>query len=105
MKLKDKSQPKTLQPWQAYHALTYESHWKPHVDTAWTEYQKAWKSEHLNVKPEKSRFQIMVEFMKAKFQEEDDKMKDLCEKYRKPETREEVSPAPVKSVSAINGSW
>ena len=83
----------------------YESRWKPHVDTAWTEYQKAWKSEHLNVKPEKSRFQIMVEFMKAKFQEEDDEMKNLHEKYWKPETREEVSPAPVKSVSAINTGY
>jgi len=35
LKVKGKPQPKKLQPWQAYHVLTYESHWKPHVDAAW----------------------------------------------------------------------
>jgi hypothetical protein len=57
--LKVKPMPKSrkLQPWQAYHALTYESKWKPHIDTAWTNYKKAWADEHPDKKtPPKNQF-------------------------------------------------
>jgi len=68
LKVKPPTLPRKLQPWQAYHVLTYHSQWKLHVDAAWA-------LEHPDEKPEKGRFQIMVEFMKAKFGEETDEMK------------------------------
>jgi hypothetical protein len=99
LKVNPAPRPKKLQAWQAYHALTYRSQWKPHVDTAWSEYQKAWKAEHSTEKPEKNRFQIMVEFMKEKYNEETEEMKKKCEEYERPEDR---NPTPVKSESDIN---
>jgi hypothetical protein len=69
------------------------------------EYTKAWGLEHPDQKPEKGRFQIMVEFMKAKFNEETDEMKAQCEEYRKPENREELSLKPAKSRVSINTEY
>jgi O6-methylguanine-DNA--protein-cysteine methyltransferase len=101
--MKPPPRPRILQPWQAYHALTYQSQWKPQVDTAWSEYKETWMAEHgSDEKPEKGRFQIMVEFMKQKFSEETEEMKKQCDEYRKPEKCEELSPTPVKSESALN---
>lgn len=105
LKVKPPTAPRKLQPWQAYHALTYHSHWKPHVDAAWAEYTKAWALEHPDEKPGKGRFQIMVEFMKTKFNEETDEMKARCEEYRNPEKREELNPKPGKSQSTINTNY
>ena len=68
---------KLLQGWQAYQALTYATKWKPHVDTAWNEYKSAWASENPDTKAPKNRFQVMVEFMKAKYAEETPEMKDI----------------------------
>ena len=81
MKLQTK--PKMLQGWQAYQALTYETKWKPHIDTAWEEYKLAWASENPDKKAPKKRFQIMIEFMKEKYAEETAEMKDHCEAYQK----------------------
>jgi hypothetical protein len=96
--------PKKLQAWQAYHALTYQSQWKPHIDTAWSEYQEAWTAEHPTEKPEKNRFQIMIEFIKQKYNEESEEMKKKCEEYRdeRPEDRDST---PVKLESDINADF
>jgi hypothetical protein len=80
--LKIKSKPKMLQSWQAYHALTYESIWKLHVDKEWEKYKAEWEVENPNEKPPKKRLQIMVEFMKGKFDNESEEMKARCEEYR-----------------------
>jgi hypothetical protein len=82
LNVKPKGQPKKLQLWQAYQALTYESKWKPDVDMAWSEYKNAWTSKHPDEKPPKNRFQIMIEFMKQKFEMESEDMKIRCEEYR-----------------------
>jgi hypothetical protein len=97
--------PRKLQPWQAYHALTYESRWKPHVNQAWIDYKKAWEDEHPDRKPEKTRFQIMVEFVKAKFEEEDEEMKIKCNDYQKPVGRNAIGLEPVDSVSSVNHEY
>jgi hypothetical protein len=102
LKVNQASRPKKLQPWQAYHALTYRSLWKTHIDTAWSEYQRAWSDEHPSEKPEKSRFQIMVEFMKQKYSEETEEMKKKCEEYERPEERDQT---PVKSESDLNADF
>ena len=72
-----------LQPWQAYHALAYLSKWKVVIDEKWDTYRTEWISDHPDSKPPKSRFQMMVEFMKEKYAEETPEMKAECEEYRK----------------------
>jgi len=98
--LKIKQKPKLLQDWQAYQALTYESKWKPHVDEEWERYKREWASEHPNENPPKKRFTIMVEFMKEKFKNESEEMKQRCEDYRK--SRKSESPVLNDSVMARN---
>ena len=87
-----KSKPKLPQEWQAYHALTYESQWKPEIDKTWAEYKIQWKSEHPNEKPEKTRFEIMNNFMRKKFAEATPEMLKQVEDYRK--KIKEESPVP-----------
>lgn len=103
LKIKPKTQPRMLQPWQAYHALTYKSWWKTEVNMAWSAYKNAWAAEHpAEEKPQKNRFQIMVEFMREKFKMETDEMKDRCEEYRKTRQLEATSPEPEKPDLARN---
>ena len=97
--LKIKSKPKMLQVWQAYHALTYESQWKPHVDKEWENYKAGWEVENPNEKPPKKRLQIMVEFMKEKFENKTEEMKARCEEYR---LARKESPVPNESEKARN---
>ena len=68
---------------QAYQALTYESLWKSEVDREWKEYQIEWESEHPGEDPPKGRFVIMNEFMREKFKNESEEMKERCEQYRR----------------------
>ena len=71
-----------LQAWQAYQTLMYESQWKPFVDEEWDRYRNEWVSEHLDKKPPKTRFTIMIEFIREKFVNETDEMKAQCEELR-----------------------
>ncbi|KIM35207.1 hypothetical protein M413DRAFT_20789 [Hebeloma cylindrosporum] len=100
--IKAKAQPRKLQPWQAYHALTYESRWKADINTAWTQYKNDWTAAHPNEKLPKNRFQIMIEFMKENFEAETEEMKSQCEEYRETRQREAASPDTTKSNSARN---
>lgn len=95
-----KPRPKMLQVWQAYHALTYETQWKPHVDKEWARYKTEWESENPSEKPPKNRFTIMVEFMKEKFKNETEEMKLRCEEFR--HARQSESPVPDESPMARN---
>ena len=103
--MKPAPQPRKLQSWQAYHALTYKSQWKPHVNQVWEDYKNTWEAEHANVKPEKGRFQIMVKFMKAKFKGETEEMKTKCEEYQNIEKREELGLVTVKTELAVNAEY
>jgi len=77
-----KPKPKLLQGWQAYHAMTYES-WKPEIDKTWAEYKIQWEAEHPDEKPEKTRFQIMNDFMKEKYAQATPEVLKQVEDYRK----------------------
>ena len=77
-----KGKPKMLQDWQVYHLLTYETVWKPYVDKEWETYKVEWEVEYPKEKPPKSQFQIMNEFIKEKYNNETDEMKEKCEDYR-----------------------
>ena len=90
--LKMKTKPRSLQDWQAYQALTYESKWKVIVDKEWKRYQAEWELEHPKETPPKKRFTFMVEFMKEKYKNETEEMKQKCEEYRK--ARKSESPVP-----------
>jgi hypothetical protein len=102
LKIERKPQPRILQPWQAYQALTYESRWKPEVDAAWSTYKNVWLTEHPEEKPPKIRFQIMIEFIKEKFEKETDEVKSQCEEYRKTRQVEAATPDPDKPDSVKN---
>ena len=79
-----------LQGWQAYQALTYESQWKPFIDEEWDRYTKEWVSKHPNEKPPKTRFELMIEFVKEKYENETEEMKERCEEFRKTLKEESV---------------
>ena len=70
-----------LQSWQAYHALTYETKWKPVIQERWTAYHEGWALEHPDEKPPKCWFQIMVDFMKEKYTGETPKIRVECKEY------------------------
>ena len=100
--LKVKTKPRMLHAWQAYHAITYEKQWKGEVDKVWAQYKAQWVSEHTDTKkPEKTRFQIMCEFMKEKYEEQTEEMKERCEEYRKLSVKGET-PVPVDSIQTRN---
>ena len=73
--------------------------WKPFIDEAWEAYKAEWVSENPTEKPPKNRFQIMVEFIKEKFNNETEDMKAQCEEYRR--VRKET-PFPIDSEAARN---
>ena len=98
--LKMVAKPKMLQCWQAYHALTYETKWKSHIDKEWAKYKMEWELENPSVKPPKNRFTIMVEFVKENFSNETEEMKLRCEEYQ--QTRQPETPALNDSPAARN---
>jgi hypothetical protein len=91
--LKIKQKPKTMQPWQAYQALTYESRWKEVVDKGWGDYVAKWKTENPDEKLAKTRLVFLMEFMKEKLAAESDAVKKEVEDYRL--SKKDESPAPV----------
>ena len=105
LKIKQKTQPRMLQPWQAYQALTYESKWKTEVDAAWSMYKSTWTTEHPEEKLPKSQFQIMIEFIKEKFEQESDEVKKQCEDYRRTRQVKAATPDPDKPDSVKNAKF
>ena len=72
-----------LQLWQVYHALTYQNQWKSVIQGLWDTYQTEWLSKHPDEpKPPKTHLQMMVEFMKEKYNQETNEMKAKCDEYR-----------------------
>ena len=87
-----KPKAKNLQGWQAYHALTYESQWKADVDKVWAEYKTKWETEHPDQKIQKTRFEIMNDFMKEKYAQATPEILKQVEDYR--QKVKEESPVP-----------
>lgn len=98
--LKVVAQPKMLHPWQAYQALTYETQWKTEVDKEWKEYKLKWESENPGEDPPKGRFAIMNEFLREKYKNESDEMKERCEQYRR--SLKEEGPGQTQSLQTRN---
>lgn len=94
-----------MQAWQAYQKLTYETQWKAEVDRIWDEYKEAWQAKHPGENPPKKRLTIMSDFMKEKYLEETDEMKEKCEKYRDPAFHDEATPGPVVKTNSVNAGY
>ena len=75
------------------------------MNAAWSEYKTKWTAEHPNEKLPKSRFQIMIEFMKKKFEAETEELKKQCEDYQEARQHDAGSPDPAKSDSAKNAEF
>jgi len=54
-----------LQPWQAYHALTYESKWKHKIDCQWEALTAAWDKDNPGIPRTKTRFEFMNTFIRG----------------------------------------
>ena len=66
-----------------YQSMTYEKKWKPIIDEEWNAYEKQWKAENPNTSIPKNRFTFMNNFIKAKYAEETDEVKDEVRERRK----------------------
>jgi hypothetical protein len=75
-----KGKQKTLQEWQVYHQMTYESQWKTVIDEEWGKYkaEKASLSEDLN----ETRFTFMSSFMRRKYSEESEEVQNNVRRRR-----------------------
>jgi hypothetical protein len=62
--------------------MTYETQWKGDVDKIWAEYKIEWVASHPDEKPEKTRFEIMNEFMKERFAQATPEILKEVEDYR-----------------------
>ena len=71
---------------------------------AWAKYkaEATWVAEHKDEKPPKTRFQVMVDFMKEKFAAETEEMKNCCEEYQTVWQVEQGTPDPVTPESTRN---
>ena len=63
--------------------MTYEKKWKTIIDEEWNAYEKQWKVENPNTSIPKNRFMFMNNFIKAKYAEETDEVKDEVRERRK----------------------
>jgi len=77
------------QPVQAYHDLTYEEIWKPIIDVEWDYHLKIWKADNQGQVPDKkNRFVFMNNFMRDRYNEEDEEMKQRVEEHRQANSRD-----------------
>jgi hypothetical protein len=77
-----RGKPKILQEWQVYHLMTYETQWKAVIDKDWETYRSTWEAENPGDELDKTRFTFMNLFMKQKYLEETEEVKDSVRKRR-----------------------
>ncbi|KAF8171333.1 hypothetical protein BJ912DRAFT_1066197 [Pholiota molesta] len=81
--LKIKRKSKRPQEWQIYQRLTYKDHWKPIIDKEWQKFRDEWEEKNgSESKPPHSRFAFMNVFLKTKYAEETDEMKERVQELR-----------------------
>ena len=71
---------KSLQEWQVYHQMTYESQWKVVIEEEWEKYKATWEVEKPGEKIDETRFTFMASFMKQKYSEESEEIQDSVRK-------------------------
>ena len=76
------------QPVQAYHDLTYEQIWKPIINIEWEYYLKNGNADNQGQAPDKNRFAFMNHFMRDRYNEEDEEMKQRVEEHRQTKSRD-----------------
>ena len=80
--LKLKAKPKTLQEWQVYQIMMYETQWKAVIDKEWETYKSTWEAENPGDELNKTRFTFMNSFMKEKYLEETEEVQSSVRKHR-----------------------
>jgi hypothetical protein len=83
-----KGKQKTLQEWQVYHNLTYESQWKAVIDEEWEKYKNTWKANNPSEELNETRFTFMASFMRKKYSEESEDVQNKVRRLRD-ESKEE----------------
>lgn len=76
------------QPVQAYHDLTYEQIWKPIIDVEWEYHLKNQNADNQGQVLNKNRFVFMNQFMRDRYNEEDEEMKQRVEEHRQAKSRD-----------------
>ena len=71
-----------LQDWQVYHAMTYKTQWKTVIDVEWEKYKRTWEAEKSGKEPDVTRFTFMTSFMRQKYQEETEEVRDKVRKHQ-----------------------
>ena len=77
-----KGKQKTLQEWQVYHIMTYESQWKAVIDDEWEKYKSTWKAEKPTEDLDETRFMFMSSFMRQKYSEESKEVQNNVRRRR-----------------------
>ena len=80
--LKLKAKPKSLQEWQVYQLMTYETQWKAVIDKEWETYKSTWEVENPGTELDKTRFTFMNSFMKEKYLEQTEEVQSSVRKCR-----------------------
>lgn len=77
-----KGKQKTLQEWQVYHSMTYETQWKTVIDEEWEKFKSAQEAEKPGERFDGSRFSFMASFMRKKYLEETEEVQESVRKRR-----------------------
>jgi hypothetical protein len=77
-----KGKQKTLQEWQVYHVMTYESQWKAVIDKEWENYKNTWEAENPGKELDQTRFSFMASFMRQKYLEQTEDVQNNVRKRR-----------------------
>ena len=62
--------------------MTYETRWKKVVDEEWEKYKSEWEDEKPGVEPDETRFTFITSFMRQKYQEETEEVREDVKKHR-----------------------
>lgn len=62
--------------------MTYETQWKTIVDEEWAEYKNTWEAERPGEELDETRFTFMASFMRNKYKEETEDVKETVKKRR-----------------------
>ena len=62
--------------------MTYKTQWKTVVDEEWEKYRSTWKAKNAGEEPDETQFSFITSFMRQKYQEETDEVRNDVKKRR-----------------------
>lgn len=82
---------KTLQEWQVYQVMTYNTQWKAVISKEWETYKSSWEAENPGKEFSESWFVFMNSFIKQKYLEETEEVK-ISVRKRQEELKDAFEP-------------